>query len=105
MARQESSNSGALSRTSFKKGDDGSQALGGTKQDNKGKEMKVKIRLSCSDLKKMDRIFGKSDPYIKVMENKGTEEKEDWVQIGQTEIIYNNLNPIFKEIINCSYYF
>ena len=41
------------------------------------KEMKVKIRLSCSDLKKMDRIFGKSDPYVKVMENVGTEDKED----------------------------
>jgi len=52
-------------------------------------------------LKDVD-FFGKSDPFVIVSMK---EENEAWKEIGKTEMIKNNLNPIFKTGIIFNYYF
>lgn len=49
---------------------------------------KVEISISCSNLKDLDH-FSKSDPVVFLFEKKGKE----WVRLGRTEVIDNNLNP------------
>ena len=49
---------------------------------------KVELSLSCSNLKDLD-VFSKSDPVVFLYEQKGSE----WVKLGRTEVIDDNLNP------------
>lgn len=49
---------------------------------------KVEISISCSNLKDLDH-FSKSDPVVFLYEKKGKE----WIRLGRTEVIDNNLNP------------
>ena len=58
--------------------------------------------ISGRKLKDADIGFGnKSDPFCKVFEMKNS----NWVPIGKTETIQNNLNPDFKEKVTVRYYF
>ena len=41
----------------------------------------------------MDGLFGKSDPYLKILR---VREDNSWVPVFQSEIIKSNLNPVFK---------
>ena len=52
----------------------------------------VEIFVSCRDLKNLD-TFSKSDPIVKIfMKNEKTKQ---WMPIGETERVMNNLNPNF----------
>ena len=48
-------------------------------------------------------LIGKSDPFVVVF----TKDVPDdpWKQIGQTEMIKDNLNPDFEKTLIVSYYF
>ena len=48
----------------------------------------VELSFSCTNLKDLDR-FSKSDPMVYFYEKKHNE----WVKIGRTEMIEDNLNP------------
>ena len=49
---------------------------------------KVELSISCSNLKNLD-YFSKSDPVVFLY----TKSQADWVKVGRTEVIENNLNP------------
>ena len=49
---------------------------------------KVELSISCGNLKDLDH-FSRSDPCVFVLEQRG----RDWVKLGRTEVIDNNLNP------------
>ena len=49
---------------------------------------KVELSVECSNLKDLD-TFSKSDPCVFLYEKKG----KDWIKLGRTEVIDNNLNP------------
>ena len=49
---------------------------------------KVELSISCTNLKDLDH-FSKSDPCLFIFEKRGTE----WIKLGRTEVIDNNLNP------------
>lgn len=63
---------------------------------------KVELFISCRKLKNMD-VFSKSDPICRVYEF--SEQAKNWVKVGQTERIDNNLNPDFKTQILQTYSF
>lgn len=60
----------------------------------------VELYLSCRQLKDQD-FFGKSDPYVKLFEEK----QSQWVEIGRTEALKDNLNPDFKKSIIVDFVF
>lgn len=49
---------------------------------------KVELSISCSNLKDLD-YFSRSDPCVFILEQQG----RNWVKLGRTEVIDNNLNP------------
>jgi len=55
---------------------------------------KVELSFSCTDLLDMD-VFSKSDPFIVLYKHPGqvVTSKSGWLKLGQTEVIYDNLNP------------
>ena len=56
----------------------------------------------------MDKdVISKSDPICVVycMTHKGQAEIETYMEIGRTEIIYNNLNPQWNTKIQMDYFF
>lgn len=62
--------------------------------------MKVELSISGRKLKDLD-AFSKSDPQCMVYEKVNNQ----WVMIGKTEQIMNNLNPDFKTCICMNYFF
>ena len=48
----------------------------------------VELSISCTKLKDLDH-FSKSDPAVFLYEKKGSQ----WLKLGRTEVIDNNLNP------------
>eukprot|EP01091_Cochliopodium_minus_P010033 TRINITY_DN2606_c0_g2_i1.p1 TRINITY_DN2606_c0_g2~~TRINITY_DN2606_c0_g2_i1.p1 ORF type:complete len:740 (-),score=227.23 TRINITY_DN2606_c0_g2_i1:64-2283(-) len=63
---------------------------------------KIELHFTCNNLMDMD-TFSKSDPqiYIYMQSNRSLE----WKLIGKTEVIYDNLNPIFTKALLIDYYF
>ena len=64
---------------------------------------RVELRIRCIDLPDMD-VLSKSDPQVRVYltdARTGGREK----LIGETEIIWDNLNPTFSKSIELDYYF
>lgn len=64
---------------------------------------RVELRIRCIDLPDMD-VISKSDPQVRVYltdARTGNREK----LIGETEIIWDNLNPTFSKSIELDYYF
>lgn len=64
--------------------------------------MKVNLMIACRKLKDLD-VFSKSDPICRVYEK--SQNGNQWVKIGETERIDNNLNPDFKKTFNVNYFF
>lgn len=61
----------------------------------------VELSISCSRLKDLDH-FSKSDPAVFLYEKKGRE----WIKLGRTEVIENNLNPkVSWQIIQATLFF
>ncbi|KAL5473572.1 hypothetical protein EMCRGX_G028068 [Ephydatia muelleri] len=61
---------------------------------------KVELSISCSNLKNLD-YFSKSDPVVFLY----TKSQADWVKVGRTEVIENNLNPKFSTTFRLEYRF
>ena len=62
--------------------------------------MQVNLFISGRKLRDLD-TFSKSDPQCKVLEF----QNGSWRQIGQTEVIQNNLNPDFETSFTVAYWF
>ena len=62
--------------------------------------MPVNLYLAGRKLKDLD-AFSKSDPVCRIYEKK----QGQWIKIGETERISNNLNPNFEQAIEIQYYF
>jgi hypothetical protein len=62
--------------------------------------MKIELSISGRKLKDLD-VFSKSDPQCMVYEMVNTQ----WVLVGKTEQLKNNLNPDFKTRIVMNYFF
>jgi len=83
-----------------------------TKVNDQGRDInafsKVELRFSCKDLPNLDSI-SKSDPriYVYFQERKFQNKQvaTNWVQIGSTETIMDNLNPEFTKSFVFDYYF
>ena len=62
---------------------------------------KVQLFISCRKLKDVE-TFSKSDPFVEVFEKSRS---GSWDKIGQTEVIWDNLNPDFIKNFTIDYYF
>ena len=62
--------------------------------------LRVKLSISCCHLLDCD-VFSKSDPYAVVMRRVGAtgERGRDFEELGRTEVIQDNLNPVFKTAV------
>ena len=54
---------------------------------------KIELSIACTDLKDLD-TFSKSDPIVYLYEKKG----QNWVPLGRTEMIDDNLNPKVEKL-------
>ncbi|KAL5473555.1 hypothetical protein EMCRGX_G028048 [Ephydatia muelleri] len=61
---------------------------------------KVELSISCSNLKNLD-YFSKSDPVVFLY----IKRQNDWVKLGRTEVIDNDLNPKFVTTFKVDYQF
>ena len=62
--------------------------------------MKVNLYISGRELKDLD-TFSKSDPVCRLYEKRNGQ----WISVGQTERINDNLNPNFEQAITVPYFF
>ncbi|KXS22568.1 Copine-domain-containing protein [Gonapodya prolifera JEL478] len=81
-------------------------------------QAKVELRISCTNLPNKD-ILSKSDPRVHVYLEKAMSSQvqagpglqrrstfvKQWVELGQTETVKDNLNPVFNTPIPLSYFF
>lgn len=63
----------------------------------------IELSFDCVDLPNLD-TFSKTDPFLKVYE-KIVKNNRGWVHRGNTEIIYNNLNPQFSTSVKVDFFF
>ena len=63
--------------------------------------IQLQLFISCRKLKDVE-IFSKSDPYVDVYEKTSSQQ---YCKIGQTEVIWDNLNPDFIKSFTLDYYF
>lgn len=63
---------------------------------------RIELYLSCEQLKDKD-LFGKSDPFAVVSQK--CHLTNEFVKIGTTETLSNNLNPVFNKQFVVDYYF
>lgn len=61
---------------------------------------KIELSFACHDLVDLDTIT-LTDPFLIVEEQVG----QNWVRIGRTEVVYNNLNPQFAKSFPVDFYF
>lgn len=66
-----------------------------------GLKTRVNLRFSCNDLPNLDKS-SKTDAFIVLFLDKGPLGK---LNLGQTELIADNLNPEFATSITVDYYF
>jgi hypothetical protein len=64
---------------------------------------KVDLYISCSGLSNLD-FLSKSDPQVRVFLKDGPT-ASTWTQVGETEMIKDNLNPVFKKTVQVFYQF
>ena len=63
----------------------------------------VELSLRCEKLRDLD-TFSKSDPFC-VVELKTMGVQNDWMEVGRTECIMDNLNPVWQKKIVLDYNF
>lgn len=61
----------------------------------------VQLFISCRKLKDVE-TFSNSDPFVEVFKKNP---RGEWIKLGQTEVIWDNLNPDFTTIFTLNYYF
>ena len=62
----------------------------------------MQIHIKCKELVDLD-VIGKSDPFA-ILYVKAENDKK-WQKLGKTEVIENNLNPIFVKSFTINYLF
>lgn len=60
---------------------------------------KYRLHIRCNNLLDCD-VFSKSDPYAIVMGGRNGQRPEDFVELGRTEVIEDNLNPVFETVVD-----
>ena len=63
---------------------------------------KLQLHLTCKNLMDLDK-FSKSDPQVYVFLQDDV--AGNWGEVGRTEMIKDNLNPVFTTPINVNYEF
>lgn len=63
--------------------------------------IKVQLFISCRKLKDVE-TFSNSDPFVEVYHKHS---RGQWIKIGQTEVIWDNLNPDFTTIFTLNFCF
>lgn len=66
--------------------------------------MKISLQLEAKNLPNMDKR-GKSDPFVVLYKKIEAGAREEWVKIGQTETVYNNLSPQWATHFSMEYRF
>ena len=61
---------------------------------------KIELSFACRDLVDLD-VVTLTDPFLRVYEKKN----ENWSKIGETEVVYNSLNPQFANSFELDFYF
>lgn len=61
---------------------------------------KIELQFACRELVDLD-VISKTDPFLIV----SVFERDVWKTLGQTEVIYNDLNPQFKTSFKLDFYF
>ena len=62
----------------------------------------IEMFISCRKLKDLD-VIGKSDPYWQVYIK--NDSRSEWMLVGKTDVVENNLNPDFSTPLQINYYF
>ncbi|KAM0002581.1 putative C2 domain, protein BONZAI, C2 domain superfamily [Helianthus debilis subsp. tardiflorus] len=65
---------------------------------------RIELSLSASKLRDLD-IMSKSDPMAVVYVKKKSGIREELEEVGRTEVIMNNLNPMWIQKINVAFHF
>ena len=63
----------------------------------------LELSFECRNLKDLDSGHGKSDPQIEVFMQKGYNTK--WFKVDETEVVWDNLNPIWTKKIRVDFFF
>ena len=63
------------------------------------------LTFSATKLANKDGMFGISDPQLTVYIKNSDADKNAWKEIGKTEQIRNNLDPVFQTPISVNYIF
>ena len=80
--------------------DEAAMELAETAMQNNQPTQKLSLSFACENLANMD-TFSKSDPILFMYVKQGTA----WQKIGQTEVIHDNLSPVFVTKILVTYNF
>lgn len=78
-------------------------------EDNISGSMRISLLLEARGLPNMD-TRGKSDPFVIIYRkidsrNSNASASDEWLKIGQTETVYNNLNPKWSTTFSVEYRF
>jgi len=67
---------------------------------------KIEINITCKDLPKFDRLSASDPKVFLFMENNKNNNKIDseWEEIGSTETVKDDNNPVFKKSFILDYY-
>ena len=74
--------------------------LAATSMGQGGLSQKLELSFKCNNLVNMD-TFSKSDPFVVFFKKAGNM----WQKLGQTETIYDNLNPEFVQKVRVDFHF
>jgi Ca2+-dependent lipid-binding protein len=81
--------------------DDPSAAIASVLGHSGAATARVELTIKCNGLRDKD-IMSKSDPMVVVSKLNSSNQ---WVEVGRTEIVANNLNPVFMRRVVTSYHF
>ena len=63
----------------------------------------VTLHFACKKLPNLDGRFSLTDAYILVSVRE--EGEADWVSVGRTETVTDDLDPVFKDVVTINYWF
>lgn len=62
----------------------------------------INIYVNCKNLVDLD-VMGKSDPFCVLLIK--TEKEPSWMNLGQSEVLWNDLDPSFSKVWVANYFF
>ena len=92
---------GAVNATKFGQGSDLDAAvLAAANMNTMSPSQRLSLAFSCENLPNMD-TFSKSDPFLILYKQSGNQ----WLKLGRTEVIHDNLSPVWVTQITAEYHF